>query len=147
MAMSGWRSWLRWVLVGLIGVFVLIQFVPVDRSNPAVRTEIDAPEKIAAILRRSCYDCHSYETRWPWYSRIAPVSWWLVDHVEHGRGDLNFSEWPVFDFEAQELAFEDIEEQIVKGEMPLRSYLILHPGARLDEDDREVLLRWARSQP
>jgi hypothetical protein len=55
--------------------------------------------------------------------------------------------WPVFDFEAQELAFEDIEEQIVKGEMPLRSYLILHPGARLDEDDREVLLRWARSQP
>jgi len=147
MVISGWRSWLRWVLLGLIGLFALIQLVPVDRSNPPVRTDIDAPENVAAILRRSCYDCHSHETRWPWYSRIAPVSWWLVDHVEHARGDLNFSEWPVFDFRAQELAFKDIEEQIDKGKMPLRSYLILHPGARLGADDRETLLRWVRSQP
>jgi len=141
--MSRLGRWLRWIGAGLLVVFLGLQFVPVERTNPHVMSDIKAPPEIDAILRRACYDCHSHETRWPWYSRIAPVSWWVADHVEHGRSDLNFSMWPVFDFEEQDLAMGDIEEQIRKGEMPLPSYLILHRDARLSDADRELLLRWA----
>ena len=106
-------------------------------------SEIQAPDSVLAILQRACYDCHANHTSWPWYSYVAPASWFLVRHVNRGRGDLNFSEWPTFDFEAEELTRSDIHEQIEKGKMPLRSYLILHPGARLSEADRRVLLQWA----
>jgi len=139
------RVSIRWTAIVSLVVLLGLQLVPVDRTNPPVLSPISAPEEVAKILRRSCYDCHSHETRWPWYSRVAPLSWWIADHVEEGRGDLNFSDWPAFDFELQELAFRDIEKQIEKGEMPLRSYLILHPDARLSEADRQLLLRWARS--
>ena len=135
----------RWAGLAVAIVLALIQLIPADRTNPPVRIDVDAPDEVKGILRRACYDCHSHETRWPWYSRVAPVSWWIADHVEHGRGDLNFSAWPALDFYAQELAFKDIEEQITKGEMPLRNYTILHPEARLTDDERETLLRWARS--
>lgn len=135
----------RWAGLAVAMVLVLIQLIPADRTNPPVRIDVNAPDEVKEILRRACYDCHSHETRWPWYSRVAPVSWWIADHVEHGRGDLNFSEWPALDFYAQELAFKDIEEQITKGEMPLRNYTILHPEARLTDDERETILGWARS--
>ena len=79
----------------------------------------------------------------PW--AVAPVSWWIADHVHHGRGDLNFSQWPVLGFEELEHNFRDIDEQIAKGEMPLKSYLILHPGARLSDEEKEALRRWAQS--
>jgi hypothetical protein len=120
-----------------------MQLVPAEKTNPPVISDIDAPAEIREILRRSCYDCHSHETRWPWYSYVAPMSWFVVDHVDAGRADLNFSDWPVFDFEAQDLAFEDIGQQIEQGEMPLTSYLLLHPSARLSDDDKRRLLRWS----
>lgn len=123
----------------------LLQFFPAERSNPPVEWEIDPPAEVGAILRRACYDCHSHTTRWPWYSRVAPVSWWVTDHVEHARRDLNFSRWPLFDFEARGLALRSIEEQIKTEQMPLPSYLILHTEARLSEDDRRILVEWARS--
>ena len=140
-----WRIGRRAGLAVVI-VLALIQLIPADRTNPPVRIDVDAPDEVKEILRRACYDCLSHETRWPWYSRVAPVSWWIADHVEEGRGDLNFSEWPALDFYARELALKDIEEQITKGEMPLRNYTILHPEARLTDDERETILRWARSR-
>jgi hypothetical protein len=126
-------------------VAVGIQFVPVDRTNPPVRTDVAAPAEVASILRRACYDCHSNETSWPWYSHVAPASWFVARHVRHGRGDLNFSEWPLFDMEAEAEAFKDIEAQVEKGEMPLPSYTWIHRDAALGAEDRETLLRWARS--
>jgi len=134
-------------LVTLGAGFAAIQLVPVERTNPEVQWEVDAPPEVADILRRSCYDCHSHETRWPWYSYVAPLSWWISSHVREGRSDLNFSSWPALDLEAQELAFEDIAKQVSRGEMPLASYLILHPGARLTDADRDSLLRWAGKDP
>ena len=133
--------------IGLAGVavFVLLQFKQPDRSNPPVVSEIDAPPEIARILERSCYACHSNRTTWPWYASVAPVSWWVADHVEEGRGDLNFTDWPVFDFEAIEHNLRDIDEQVSSGEMPLPAYLWLHPEARLSDADRERLLDWART--
>ena len=131
--------------VGLVIVFLLLQFKQPGRTNPPVESEIDAPAEIAAILQRSCYDCHSHQTDWPWYAYVAPVSWWVDEHVEHARGDLNFSQWPVLDFEELEHNFHDIDEQIAKGEMPLKSYLILHPGARLSEAEKDALRRLAQA--
>jgi len=127
-------------------LFLLIQVVPVSRTNPPVTIDLPAPAPVKEILQRSCYDCHSNETRWPWYSRIAPVSWWMVEHVNEGRGDLNFSQWPVFDLESRQLFLRDIIEQLEEKNMPLRSYVWGHPGARLSDQDRALLLDWARAE-
>ena len=147
MALSRGKLWLRGVLLGTGLIFVVLQFFTVERTNPPVISDVQAPDDVMQILHAACYDCHSHETRWPWYSYVAPVSWWVVDHVEHARGDLNFSEWPAFDFEAQEHALQDIHEQITKGEMPLKSYMRMHPQARLDQAQRDLLLRWAAEGP
>ena len=81
------RLTIRFVWV-VIAAFILIQFVPVDRSNPPVLSDVQAPAEVQTILRRSCYDCHSHETHWPWYAYVAPASWFVVDHIEEGREDL-----------------------------------------------------------
>ncbi len=133
------------IAVGSVVALAAIQLVPVHRTNPPVRVEVNAPEEVMAIIQRACYDCHSNETRWPWYSRVAPVSWFVVSHVKKARGDLNFSEWPVLDFELQEHALEDIREEISEGEMPLWSYTIIHRDARLTDAERDVLIRWVGS--
>ena len=78
------------IAVGVVVALAAIQLVPVHRTNPPVRVEVNAPEEVMAIIQRACYDCHSNETRWPWYSRVAPVSWFVVSHVKKARGDLNF---------------------------------------------------------
>ena len=138
---------LRWAIPAVLVVLVALQFVPVERTNPAERSRIEAPDSVAAILERACYDCHSNRTRWPWYSYVAPMSWLVARHVENGRADLNFSEWPTFDFEAEEYALRDIREQVEEGKMPLKSYLLLHWDARLSEEDRRILIEWARVEP
>jgi len=139
------RKILGRVALGVLAAGLLLQLFPGRRSNPPVEHDVQAPPQIESILRRACYDCHSHETAWPWYSRFAPISWWLVDHVDHARGDLNFSDWPVLDFEARSLALRDIEKQVASGEMPLWSYKLLHPDARLSDADREAIVDWART--
>lgn len=134
---------LRRSALGLLGVFALMQAKQVEHSNPPVRHELDAPEEVRAVLRRSCYDCHSHETRWPWYSYVAPMSWFVAHHVEEGREGMNFSNWPRFDPEGEAETFEEIRKQVSRGKMPLKSYLLLHPDARLSEADKAALLRWA----
>jgi len=133
-------------LFGLVAFVALglIQLVPVERTNPPVEADLEAPADVKAILRRACYDCHSHETRWPWYSYVAPTSWYVTNHVEEARGDLDFSAWPRFDFEAQAEALKEIREQVSKGKMPLRSYTWLHRDARLDPAERERIVSWAR---
>ena len=132
-----------WSALILGALLIAIQFVPVARVNPPVKSDLQAPPEVKEILRGACYDCHSHESRWPWYSRVAPLSWWLADHIREGRADLNFSQWPLLDFEAQADALEDIAAQIKKGKMPLRSYRLAHPEARLDARQKGILLDWA----
>jgi hypothetical protein len=127
-------------------VFVVLQLVPTQRTNPPIGAHLQAPAEIEAVLRKACYDCHSHETRWPWYSYVAPVSWWVVRHVERGRGDLNFSQWPVLNAQDEAWHFHDIEQQLAERKMPLRSYTILHRNARLDDAERELLMLWSREQ-
>jgi hypothetical protein len=138
------RRVLRWVLWISLAAFLLLQLKQVEHTNPPVRSEVEAPAEIKAILRRSCYDCHSHETRWPWYSWVAPASWFIAEDVEEGRDEMNFSDWPRLDPEEQEEIREEIREQVVDGEMPLPKYLLLHPRARLSGADQEALLRWTK---
>jgi hypothetical protein len=127
-------------------LFAGIQFVPVERSNPPVVSEPLAGAQVDALLRRACYDCHSNETRWPWYSKVAPVSWLVADHVREGRGQLNFSAWPAFDFAAQEHLLREIVDEVAAEKMPPSSYLLAHADARLSDADKAVLLEWAREE-
>lgn len=127
----------------LAALLIGIQLVPVDLSNPPVEAEIDAPEEVLRILERSCYDCHSNETSWPWYSRIAPVSWLVAHDVREGREHLNFSQWRRLGPEERAKLRDEIREVVEEGEMPLWFYLPLHPEARLRPEDRVILERWA----
>jgi len=135
----------RLLLFVLVGLF-LIQFVPVDRTNPSVEGEIFAPDPVMEILRGSCYDCHSNETRWPWYSRVAPVSWRIAEHVRHAREHVNFSEWQGLPVEDREKAMDEIWEEVEKGAMPLSDYLRMHPEAVLTEPQLETLRRWTEGE-
>ena len=125
-------------------ILLLVQFIPVDLANPPVATDLVAPAEVEAVLRRACYDCQSHETTWPWYSRVAPVSWWVARHVAEGRAGLNFSQWPVFDGETRGLLLRDIDKQIEDGTMPLKSYVLGHPGARLTEEEEQLIRAWAQ---
>lgn len=129
----------RVLVIGLIIIFGLMQLVPVWvwQTNPPVVTDVAWTTPAAAsIARRACYDCHSNETVWPWYSRIAPASWLITYDVIKGRNELNFS-LPLS--EPAELANE-IAEVVRSGAMPPRQYLLLHPEARLSDQDIQNLL-------
>lgn len=136
----------RWFLLAGVILFIGIQFVPIAITNPPVGSEIDAGEEVLTLLRQACYDCHSNETVVPWYGKVAPVSWWLADHVEHGRGKLNFSNWAELDPAQEEHLLHEITEEVAEGEMPPDNYTWLHPLARLDDAQLALLMDWA-SQP
>jgi hypothetical protein len=133
----------RWFGMAVLVILVALQFKPVDRSNPPIQSELRTPDEVGPLLRRACYDCHSNQTRWPWYSYVAPVSWFVTGHVEHARRHLNFTEWPVSDLEEQEDLFEEIHEEVSEGNMPLWSYTLMHRDARLTVAERDLLLQWA----
>jgi len=137
------------ILSLLIGIFLLLQLVPYGRNhtNPTVVAEPtwDSPEtRVLAV--RACFDCHSNESVWPWYSNIAPVSWLVQRDVDEGREKLNFSEWRAYveneegEDEEKEYEWDDIEEVIRSGEMPLPIYLIQHPEAKLSATEKEQLI-------
>ncbi len=133
----------RTVAVALAAAAVAIQLVPVDRSNPAVAHEVAAPPEVATLLHDACYDCHSRLTHWPWYSRVAPVSWFVADHVKEGRRKLDFTDWPATDLDAQDHMLREVAKEVQEGEMPLAGYDWMHPAARLNPAQRAALVAWA----
>jgi hypothetical protein len=131
----------------VIGVLVVIQLVPMGtRRNPPENAPADLPPEVAAILDRSCFDCHSHRTRWPWYSRVAPSSWLLSHHVGEGRETLNFSAWGELSPAEKTDALESIREVIEDREMPPRSYLWVHRDAKLTREDHTTIRGWLDSQ-
>jgi hypothetical protein len=140
---------LKWILVILVAAFALLQLTNIGRTNPPVAPGHDLlstnspPPEITAILRSACYDCHSYETRWPWYGHVAPVTWWLDSHVRDARERLNFSEWPHSDPQKAAKKWHYVSDSVRDGDMPLPSYARIHKAARLTEEQRNKLSDWA----
>lgn len=124
------------------------QFVPIRRTNPVVSGDLTAPPAVTTILHRTCYDCHSNATRWPWYTRLAPVSWLACRHVSEARARLNFSAWSDYALDpgTESHKLEEIAEQITGGTMPPWYYRVMHREARLTPSERATLLDWVRRE-
>jgi hypothetical protein len=140
---------LKWILLVVVAAFGALQLTNMGRTNPTVVPGHDVfsknppPPEIAAMLRSACYDCHSYETRWPWYGHVAPVTWWLDSHVRDARERLNFSEWPHDDAQKAAKKWHYVGDSVRDGDMPLASYAKIHKAARLTEQQRTLLADWA----
>jgi hypothetical protein len=126
-------------------VFAAIQLIRVEHDNPPVELDFPAAPAVQSIIKRACYDCHSNETVWPWYSYVAPASWLVGHDVHGGRRELNFSTWNRLSPTEQSEVVQDIWKQVSEGEMPPWYYTMpLHSGARLSPGDKAVLELWAR---
>lgn len=145
----GMKKKMKWIFGGLAGLFALIQLANPSRTNPPVTPGHDLmaanppPPAIAAMLHAACYDCHSDETKWPWYSHVAPVSWLVAGDVKDGRERMNFSEWPRDLPERAAKRLERISEEVGYKDMPPPKYTLLHPEARLTPAQRQQLTDWA----
>lgn len=139
---------MRRVLIGAaclgIATLLVLQFVPLEfaRDNPLATATIQAPPEVYRILRRSCFDCHSYETRWPWYAWVAPASWLVTADVAEARVKMNFSDWGTLGAGAQRRRVRKIVEEVEDGEMPMWQYTLLRPGARLSDSEIATLRKW-----
>jgi heme-binding protein len=141
----GAQGGLALVLILVIGA----QFVGADRTNPPTKAQASllaqkamTPD-VRAILDRSCRDCHSNDTRWPWYSHIAPVSWILLQEVHDARDRMNYSNWTSYDSDDQDKFLNGMCKLTTKGRMPLPSYLWVHRDARLSDADVKTLCAWS----
>jgi hypothetical protein len=143
---------LWWVAVIVPAIFILIQLGQPDRSNPPIDQSItiaaqaEFARPVSELIKASCFDCHSNETRWPWYSYVAPVSWLVADDVANGRRHLNFSEWGKYPKSKRVLKLGQIYEQVSKGDMPIQKYLFLHSDARLTAADRDSITDWTERE-
>lgn len=131
--------------LGSLVLLAAIQLVPIDRSNPPVTADIQAPPAVESILRRACYDCHSNETVWPWYSRIAPISWLIAFDTREGREHLNFSTWEALPAGEKSKLIKETRKTIEEGEMPPWTYLLNHAEAKLSGAERDRLRNWTLS--
>jgi hypothetical protein len=141
------------ITLGLIVLLVLIQFIPAERneSNDTefdITKSYDVPDNVAMILKGACNDCHTNLTRYPWYANIQPVKYMLADHVNEGKRKWNLSTFTKLPLAVQNHKFEEVVEMVEEKEMPLPSYtyLGLHPEANLTDEERQILINWAKDQ-
>lgn len=143
---------LKKILVVILVAFIIIQFFPIDKTNPPLEPGMDfiniknTPPDVAKLIKTSCYDCHSNETKYPWYASIAPSSWFLKHHIDEGRRELNFSTFATYETKRQIHKMEETVEMIEKKEMPLESYYIGHQDAKLSDADRQKLVNYFKLQ-
>lgn len=140
------------ILLLLLAVFVIMQFSRIDKTNPKVEKAKDfisltnPPADIEKMIRSACYDCHSHETKYPWYSNVAPVSWIIGNHIEEGREYLNFSLWGDYKEGKANHKLHECEEEVEEGHMPISSYTWTHGDADLSDEQREKLAEWFEDQ-
>jgi hypothetical protein len=137
---------LKWFFVVAVAGFALLQLTNPPRTNPSVVSDLMAtnapPPQIAAMLHAACYDCHSSETRWPWYSHVAPISWLIASDVKEGRKHLNLSDWPNDNPMRAAKRLANMSDEVGSDEMPLKKYTKIHADARLTESQRKELTDW-----
>jgi hypothetical protein len=134
------------IALGLGAVLIIIQFFQIDKNQPPVDPNLDfisleKPQmEVENLLRSACYDCHSYESEYPWYTNIQPVAWMIDHHIDHSQEYLNFSEWGNYSLSRADHKAEEVIEYTENGEMPLWSYRLMHKEAQLTDDQRQVIM-------
>ena len=132
------------ILLWIVGIFILIQLIPIDRTNKPVDRKqnfvdiVKPPKEVTQILINACYDCHSNEVKYPKYAYVAPISWSIKHHVNEGRERVNFSVWSTYNNDQKNHIIDDILETVESKEMPLKGYLPMHPEANLTEVQRKI---------
>lgn len=138
------------IVLGIL--FVAIQVVRPAKTNPPVdpaktlRATSHASPEVIAVLDRACADCHSSESRWPWFSNIAPASWFIIRHVNEGRGELSMSLWGDYNVRRKARKLKEVCEQVEQHKMPMSSYLLLHGDAALSDADRRLICDWTSAE-
>lgn len=138
------------VLLGILVVFILIQFARPKKNDSRnnvnhISTIIEVPDEVNLILENSCNDCHSNFTNYPWYNEVAPISWFLAQHINDGKEHLNFSEWTVYNKNQKEHIIKDLKDVLKTHTMPLNSYLQKHDEAIMTNEQYETLLNWVKT--
>jgi hypothetical protein len=139
-------------VVGVVACVALAQLIRPDRTNPPVDAaqridrQLSIPSDVRVILDRSCRDCHTNETRWPGYSRVAPISWLVAYDVNEGRGEMNLSEWGRYDSEEAREKLKDMCKEVRGGDMPVWPYIWMHPETKLSPAEVERLCAWTEEQ-
>ncbi len=140
---------LRYFLILALIVLVVIQFIRPDKQDgnylaiDAFEAETNMPAEVKAIFRNNCYDCHSGVTTYPWYADIAPLSYWVNDHIKDGKRHFDVEEWSNYSLKKKDHKLDELIEEVEEGEMPLKSYTLLHGD--LSEEEKELLENWAKA--
>lgn len=135
-------------IITILILFIAIQFIRIEKTNPPFeeKTALNAPENVKAILKRSCYDCHSNETKWPWYSNIAPLSWSIASHVKDARAAFNFSNYENIKTDIKIKRLKRAVQTVNNSMMPLSSYLWFHKDAKLTKNEKKILSDWFQKE-
>jgi len=132
-------------------LFSIIQFIRIDKSTRTYIKSDDlliasnASPEVVSIMHQACYDCHSYDTKYPWYSNVAPISWWTKNHVNEAREEINFNDWTHFSKKRQDKKLQACIEEVEAGEMPMQSYTWIHREAKLSTAQKNILIAYFNS--
>lgn len=136
------------IAFALLLIFIGMQFYRPEKNitrgdlTMAFFTETNPSSEVKTTLKSTCYDCHSNNTKYPWYNNIAPISYWMADHIRHGKGELNFSEWETYSDKKKDHKLEEIIEVLEEGSMPLKEYTWTHEEAKLTDLQKESIIEW-----
>ena len=145
------KKYIKYVVYALLLFLVVAQFFPIDKTNPPADQSLDfvtieQPTNVMeSIIKATCYDCHSHETKYPWYTNVAPVSWWVKGHIDNGVKKLNFSEWGAYSDKKRKHKLEECVEFVEETRMPILSYIIAHSEARMSEEERTEMVAYFKT--
>lgn len=143
---------LKKIGIGLVIILALMQFKQIDKTNPEYNEAEDfititqPSEEMATLIKAACYDCHSHQAKYPWYSNVAPISWMVEHHIEEGREHLNFSKWGSYDTKKANHKLEECIEEIEEGEMPMKPYVVMHSEAKMSKEQKKALMAFFQNQ-
>ncbi len=139
------KKYLKWTAIALLMILLVLQFFQINKTNPEIKPAEDflvinkTEASTAKLLKDACYDCHSHETKYPWYTNVVPLSWWIKKHIVKGREELNFSTWATYSAKKADHKLEESIEMLEEKKMPLKSYVIAHSEAKLSADQIKQL--------
>jgi hypothetical protein len=146
------RFTLKNISIAIIFILLMIQSIQIDKTIEPVNPTTDfisvtaANTEVAGLLKTACYDCHSNQPTYPWYTNMAPVSWWIKHHINEGSQHLNFSIWGTYSEKRKNHKLEECIEMIEEGEMPMNSYTWMHPEAKLTDAQKQLLIDWFKAE-